>query len=932
MNPSPEVLHTPEQELAFLREQVSQKERELRERGEAQPLQERVMKEKLIEYQGLSTEKVLAPDHRLAPHTAEAIVLNIAPEAHDDKMAELLGVLQKHGLKNTLDVVEKLKNPHLEDDFHRFVIQYLKAGHRVDQMNPKEALSKALKMTLYEIALPERDGQAPEKSLKELVSSMEQFYSGMSSVSDDDETSAHYFTIELAVSNHSNEFIFYMAVPDTKRDLFEKQILGIFHNARITEKNDDYNIFSEKGAVAGTSLGLMKKSALPIKLYDEFDHDPLNVILNTFSKIQRDGEGAALQIVCQPVKSDLYLKRYQKAIERIQKGVKTSEAIDFPDTFFEHFTNVFKTAKAPKQPKDGEQKTPPHIDQAAIDLIKRKIESPIIYTNIRLMVSAHDDATAGRILSDMESAFNQFQKTQGNCFTFNRMKKRQLQKFVDTFAYRLYDEDAKLALSLRELTTVMHLPATVLKSAPQLKISKAGTAPAPLDLPQQGILLGVNEFRNIKTEIHMTPEDRLRHFYVIGQTGTGKTSLLKNMIVQDIRNGDGVCFIDPHGSDIQDILSKIPKERYEDVIYFDPAYTERPMGLNMLQYDPRFPEQKTFVVNEMLSIFNKLFDMKTAGGPMFEQYFRNAVLLTIDDPSSGGTLLDVSRVLSSKLFREQKLAKCTNPVVIQFWKEVAEKAGGESSLANIVPYVVSKFDTFLSNDIMRPVIAQEKSTFNFREIMDTKKILLVNLSKGRLGDINANLIGLILVGKILMAALSRADSLNGASAVGGGAAGIAGSAAISQMPPFYLYIDEFQNVTTDSISVILSEARKYKLSLNIAHQFIAQLQEGIKNSVFGNVGSIAAFRVGAEDAEYLEKQFAPVITAKDSMNVDNYNAYVKLLAGGRPVKPFSMQLIPPEPGRPDQIENLKQLSYMKFGRNKADVEAEILLKYQKKNA
>ncbi|MEI6345737.1 MAG: hypothetical protein WCO79_00650 [bacterium] len=918
MNPGPEALHTPEQELAFLREQVSQKERELRERGEAQPLQERVMKEKLVEYQGLPTEKVLAPDHRLTPAASEAIVLNIAPEAHDEKMAELLAVLQKHGLKNALDVVEKLKNPHLEDDFHRFVIQYIKAGHRVDQMNPKEAISKALKMTLYEIALPERDGEAPEKSLKELVSSMEQFYSGMSSVADDDDTSAHYFTIELAVSNYSDEFVFYMAVPDTKRDLFEKQILGIFHNARITEKNDDYNIFSEKGVVAGSAIGLDKKPALPIKMYDQFDHDPLNVILNTFSKIKRDGEGAALQIVCMPVKDDFYLKRYRRAIERIEKGVKTKDAIDFPDTFFDHFSHIFKGSTAPKKPKEGE-KSDIRVDDAAIEEIKRKLESPTMLTNVRLMVSADTDTAAERILSDMESAFNQFQNTQGNRFTFERMKKGRLQKFVDAFAYRLYDEDTKLALSLRELTTVMHLPATVLKSAPQLKISKAGTAPAPLDLPKGGILLGVNEFRNMKTDIHMTPEDRLRHFYVIGQTGTGKTSLLKNMIVQDIKNGDGVCFIDPHGSDIQDILAKIPKERYEDVIYFDPAYTERPMGLNMLQYDPRFPEQKTFVVNEMLSIFNKLFDMKTAGGPMFEQYFRNAVLLTIDDPSSGGTLLDVSRVLSSKIFREQKLLKCTNPVVTQFWREVAEKAGGESSLANIVPYVVSKFDTFLSNDIMRPVIAQEKSTFNFREIMDTKKILLVNLSKGRLGDINANLIGLILVGKILMAALSRADSLNG-------------QAGAPQMPPFYLYIDEFQNVTTDSISVILSEARKYKLSLNIAHQFIAQLQEGIKNSVFGNVGSIAAFRVGAEDAEYLEKQFAPVFTAKDSMNVDNYQAYVKLLAGGRPVKPFSMQLVAPQPGRPDQIENLKQLSYMKFGRNKADVEAEILLKYQKKNA
>jgi hypothetical protein len=459
----------------------------------------------------------------------------------------------------------------------------------------------------------------------------------------------------------------------------------------------------------------------------------------------------------------------------------------------------------------------------------------------------------------------------------------------------------------------MHFPANVLKSASHLKTAKAGSAPAPLELAKEGVLLGINRDRGIETKVFMTPEDRLRHFYVIGQTGTGKTTILKNMIAQDIANGEGVCMIDPHGSDIQDILSLVPKHRYEDVIYFDPSYTDRPMAFNMLEYDRRFPDQKTFVVNEMLSIFNKLFDMKTAGGPMFEQYFRNAVLLVMDDPESGNTLLDVSRVLANKTFRELKLSKCKNPIVTQFWREVAEKAGGEASLANIVPYITSKFDVFLSNDIMRPIIAQENSTINFREIMDNKKILLVNLSKGRLGDINANLIGLIIVGKILMAALSRVDAVTTGKT----------------LPPFYLYIDEFQNITTDSISTILSEARKYKLSLNIAHQFIAQLEEGIRDSVFGNVGSIAAFRVGAEDAEYLEKQFSPVFTAKDIMSIDNYNAYLKMLANGKPVKPFNIETMSSPKGNRDIIKSIKELSYLKYGKERSLVEEEIMGKYRK---
>ena len=295
---------------------------------------------------------------------------------------------------------------------------------------------------------------------------------------------------------------------------------------------------------------------------------------------------------------------------------------------------------------------------------------------------------------------------------------------------------------------------------------------------------------------------------------------------------------------------------------------------------------------------------------MFEQYFRNAVQLVIDDPADQSTLLDISRVLADSKFREEKLAKCTNPIVTQFWKEIASKSEGEASLENIVPYITSKFDVFLSNDMMRPIIAQNKSAFNFREIMDQKKILLVNLSKGRLGDINSNLLGLIIVGKILMATLSRVDSS-------------------TKLPPFYLYIDEFQNVTTDSISVILSEARKYSLSLNMAHQFIAQLDEGIRDSVFGNVGSMAVFRVGQDDAKYLSKQFEPVFDTKDITNLDNWNAYLKILANGQPQKPFNIQTKAPEKGNSEIIEQLKELSSLKYGKNKNQIDKEIMTRYNK---
>ena len=381
------------------------------------------------------------------------------------------------------------------------------------------------------------------------------------------------------------------------------------------------------------------------------------------------------------------------------------------------------------------------------------------------------------------------------------------------------------------------------------------------------------------------------------------------MILQDINNGEGVCFIDPHGNDIEDILASIPPSRMKDVIYFDPAYTARPMGLNMLEYDQSRPEMKTFVIDEVYGIFRKLYsDVPEAFGPMFEQYYRNAVQLVIEDPESGCTFVEVPRVFADAAFRKLKLSKCKNPIVVQFWKKIAEAAGGDASLENIVPYISSKFDVFLSNDIMRPIVAQEQSAFNFREIMDSKKIFLANLSKGRLGDRNTSLLGLVLVSKFLQAAFSRADTRE-------------------VLPTFYMYIDEFQNFATPSISTILSEARKYKLSLTIAHQYIAQLEEGIRDSVIGNVGTKISMRIGTTDAEFLEKQFAPTFNAQDLENLPNRTAVAALLVNGVPAKPFTIETVNLPHIDYSRIDEMKRLSYDTYGRDRAEVEADVDRKF-----
>ncbi|MEA3322594.1 MAG: type IV secretion system DNA-binding domain-containing protein, partial [Patescibacteria group bacterium] len=392
--------------------------------------------------------------------------------------------------------------------------------------------------------------------------------------------------------------------------------------------------------------------------------------------------------------------------------------------------------------------------------------------------------------------------------------------------------------------------------------------------------------------------------YVIGQTGVGKSTLLEEMVKQDIKNGHGLCYIDPHGEAIEHIMTAIPKERAEDVVYFDPSDTERPFGLNMLEFSK--PEEKTFVVNEIINIFDKLYDLKATGGPMFEQYMRNAMLLIMDDEETGSTLMEIPKVLADEDFRRLKLSKCKNPIVKDFWLEEAEKAGGEAALANMVPYITSKLTPFLSNDMMRPIISQQKSTLDFRNIMDSQKILLINLSKGKIGETNSHLLGMIIVGKLLMAALGRVDMPE------------------NERKDFYLYIDEFQNVTTDSIAQILSEARKYRLALIIAHQFIGQLSEDISKAVFGNVGSLAAYRVGPEDAEFLEKQFEPIFKAQDLINVDNYNYFAKLLINNITTTPFNISAPYPTDGNPDIVEPVKELSRLKYGRDRDVVEQEVM--------
>lgn len=910
-NERPKYFSSPQEEITYLRSQIALRESEVGHKNAEADHEDllTVGKEALREYGEHDSAHILAPKHRITPHELAGSVAHIdTKEDRAQKISEFIELAESKGIRNALSVLEKLDDSFLTDEVHRALIEEIKSGKVIAGAREGTPMWSVLHMTLYEVTLPEQKKEdRPERALKELISAMEQFYAGMRTVTERSKIREH-FTLEVAIRNKSDHIVFYAAVPTESANLFEKQILSLYPNAVLIEQVHDYNIFDEKSISIVSLAKLKKHSIYPLKTYEAFDHDTLAVLLNAFSKIERDGSGAALQIVLRSGRSTHY-ETYKSVMRRVREGMKPEKAIALTTIggdLLHTFKDLFKSDESKKQEKERQ-----HVDERALKSFDEKMGSHIMEANLRIVVSARDASRAEQILAEIESSFNQFENPQGNTLIFERQKGRNATKAITEYSFREFSEKRALALGEKELATVLHFPVHGVSVAPQFKQARAKTAPAPVDIPEAGTHIGINVHRGKETDVFITDSDRLRHLYVIGQTGTGKSVLLKNLVIDDIKAGHGVCFIDPHGTDITDVLSAIPEERAKDIIYFDPAYMDRVLGLNMLEYDVKHPEQKTFVVNELFSIFQKLYGaVPESMGPMFEQYFRNATLLVLEDPESGSTLLDISRVMSDESFRRAKLAKCTNPIVAEFWNKIATKAGGDASLENIVPYITSKFDIFTANDFMRPIIGQQKSAFNFRDVMDSKKILLVNLSKGRLGDINANLIGMIIVGKILMAALSRVDTIS------------------RDYPPFYLHIDEFQNITTNSISSILSEARKYKLGLTIAHQFIAQIDEKIRDAVFGNVGSICAFRVGSDDAEFLAKQFAPIFDAHDLMNIENWNAYVRLLANGTPTKPFNIKTLPPHEGDLSVIEKRMHHSYKHYGVARRKVETEIAVRYE----
>jgi len=719
------------------------------------------------------------------------------------------------------------------------------------------------------------------------------------------------FSFEIVAS--ANRIAFYVVAPPDGSRYLEQQINAHYPEA-VIEEVTDYNSFSRQGRIAAGYIRTLKSSVFPLKTYQKMEVDPLNSLINVLSKLGKD-ESLAIQYTVRSARGSWH-GRSRRVVAKINQKNSVKEGIKAASLWgrlSEGFGGLLPEKNHPedRQPVRAEKtgKRLSAVEEEIVKAIEEKNLKAGLDVNIRIVACAQTAERAKAYLENIGSVYTEFNNySYGN--VFSRVRTGNTEQTVKDFIYRYFRERYSFLLNSEELAGLFHLPLPTTET-PNILWLTAKSAPAPAQIPGEGISLGQNNYRGVRQEIRMKRADRRRHTYIIGKSGTGKSVLLANLAIQDIQNGEGVCVIDPHGDLITDILDRLPAERAEDVIIFSPADRERPLALNLLDYDPAYPEQKSFVINEMIGIFDKLYDLKATGGPMFEQYMRNAMLLIMDDPESGSTLMEIPKVLADENFRRLKLSRCHNQTVVDFWRQEAEKAGGEAALANIVPYITSKLTSFISNDMMRPIIGQQKSAFNLREVMDGQKILLVDMPKGLVGEMNAYLLGMILVGKILMAALSRAD------------------APEATRKDFYLYIDEFQNFTTNSICQILSEARKYALDLIIAHQYIGQLSKGqnteIKDAVFGNVGTFISFKVGSEDAEFLVKEFAPVFNEYDLINIDKGTAYIKLLVDNSALRPFSLQTIWPLLGAKQEglAGRLRALSRLKYGQDRRWVEAEI---------
>lgn len=703
------------------------------------------------------------------------------------------------------------------------------------------------------------------------------------------------FALEIVA--HEKLVTFYVTAPRRYQEFVEQQIHAQWSDAFV-EPIEDYNMFTPTGTVVAGYLRFKRENVLPIKTYKEIDGDPLNALTNALAKVG-ESDGVAIQYVVRPAHSG-WRSLGLRIVRNMQQGMTFQEAKAGKKSYG-WFASKEQIEKEKEKMKDRKLSA---AETKMLEGIENKLSKAALEATVRVVASASATEQAQMYLTNVLQAFGQYNVYEyGNAFEKSIPSSRK--SIIEGFIFRTFSPGHRLILNTEELASLWHLPLPT-SETPNIRWMSARTAPAPINVPNSGLHIGYNVYRGRRTEVYMNDADRRRHVYIIGKTGSGKTEFIKNMALQDIRNGKGVAVIDPHGDLADDLMGLIPKERLDDVIYFNPSDLERPMGLNMLEAPDE--SMRDFAVQEMISIFYMLFPPEMIG-PMFEHNMRNYMLTLMADVNNPGTIVEIPRMISDDAFQKAWVAKVKDPLVRSFWEDEMAKTS-DYHKSEMMGYLVSKVGRFVENEMMRNIIGQSKSAFNFRDIMDNQKILLVNLSKGKTGEVNASLLGLILVAKLQMAAFTRADIPE------------------DQRKDFYLYIDEFQNFVTPSIATILSEARKYRLNLILAHQYMGQLvRDGkteIRDAVLGNVGTMMVARVGPEDIETLGKVFEPIFTGQDLMNTDMYTWNVKMIIDNAQAKPFTMKAYPPAKGSRKVADALKEISRLQFGQDKDIVSREIL--------
>ncbi len=699
---------------------------------------------------------------------------------------------------------------------------------------------------------------------------------------------------------------FYASVPIALVEVVKQAISSAYPSARLEERSE-HNIFNKIGkinAVVGGEFELKESFAYPIATYQDLKRDAMQSLLNALSTLDKE-DGVGIQILMRPANPS-WRKSASSVASSKRKGDKDSKGAAIAGDWAKSFAVAL--AKPPEHDgKDGNDKSKPELsnmEQATLDAIDEKTRYPGYEVLLRVVVSSNVLQRSQAIMSNITASFSLYDAPGKNGFSFNPAK--DVSKLTNDYIMRLFPQrNNMMILNSVELATLFHFPDQSNIPTSQLTRQDSKQVDGPRNIPEEGMLLGYNMFRGAKKPIRLAVQDRQRHMYVVGQTGVGKSVYLENLALQDMIKGNGFAFVDPHGDTAEALLSMVPKERTEDVIYFSPADMDFPMGLNLFEFN--HPDQKDFLIQEALNMLYKLYDPQHQGimGPRYEHLFRNAALTIMADPA-GGTFVDIPKLFRDPQYVKQKLQHVKDLNVLEFWQKEMPQSQRSNEFGEVVSWFVSKFGAFLSNEMMRNIIGQNKSAFDLRDVMDNKKILLVNLSKGRLGELNAKLLGMIFVMKFQAAAMSRANIPE------------------EDRVDFSLYVDEFQNFSTDSFATIMSEARKYHLNLIVANQFTTQLTEEIRDAVFGNMGTIVSFRIGQNDVDSMSRYFQPTFDGDDLLRVPNYNTIVRTLVGGVPTQPFSMATLPPlGTPNPKLAAALKQLSAAKYGRPKATVEAEI---------